>query len=224
MACSGQKTLKGYNDLQTLHPVLAAEWNYEKNIGMAPESFTAHSGRKVWWVCSSGHEWQATIASRTKGIGCPFCSGRYAVKGKSDLLTVNPTLATEWNYERNIGLTPAEILPNSNKKVWWKCKQGHEWQATVADRTTGINCPYCSGRYVIKGKNDLATINPTLADEWHYEKNDGLIPEKFTAHSGRKVWWICSSGHEWQATIANRSRNRGNGCPICAKEKRKKSK
>ena len=37
----------------------------------------------------------------------------------------------------------------------------------------------------------------------------------------KKVWWKCSKGHEWQAAIG--SRNRGSGCPECAREKRRKT-
>lgn len=203
-------------------PETAKEWNYEKNGKLKPESFTANSNKKVWWKCSKGHEWQAIIANRNKGIGCPYCSGRYAVKGETDLQTINPTLAKEWDFEKNDGLTPVEVTPNSGKKVWWKCSKGHEWQATIADRNNGRGCPYCSGQKVLNGYNDLQTVNPTLANEWDYEKNDGLTPAEVMPNSGRKVWWKCSDGHEWQAAVGNR--NKGSGCPQCAREKRKSAK
>ena len=101
---------------------------------------------------------------------CPYCSDNKVLTGYNDLQTVNPALAKEWNYEKNNGLTPAEISPNSGKKVWWKCDKGHEWQATINSRNSGCKCPYCSGKLVIKGENDLQTVNPTLAKEWNYEK------------------------------------------------------
>ena len=212
-------TEKG-NSLLFSNPTLAKEWNYEKNGNLKPENFLANSNKKVWWKCSKGHEWQATINSRNKGNGCTYCSGRYAVKGENDLQTVNPTLAKEWNYEKNNELTPMDVMPNSNKKVWWKCGEGHEWQATIVDRNSGKGCPYCSCRYAVKGKNDLQTVNPALAKEWNYEKNNELTPMDVLPNSSKKVWWKCGNGHEWQAIIANR--NKGSGCPICAKEKRKK--
>ena len=218
--CSGKKVLKGYNDLQTVNPALAKEWNYEKNNGLTPTEVTPNSNKKAWWRCSQGHEWVVTINNRTNGNGCPYCSGRYIVKGENDLQTVNPTLAKEWNYEKNNGLTPTDVTANSNKKVWWKCSQGHEWQATIANRNYGTGCPYCSGRYAIKGKNDLQTVNPTLAKEWNYEKNNGFSPSEVTPNSNKKVWWRCSQGHEWQAIIQDR--NKGRGCPICRKNKKRK--
>jgi hypothetical protein len=101
--------------------------------------------------------------------------------------------------------------------VWWKCSKGHEWEAVIAHRNNGSGCPYCAGKKVLKGYNDLKTINPDLAKEWNWEKNGDLKPENVTANSGKKVWWKCSKGHEWQVAIA--SRNYGNGCPICKSER-----
>jgi len=216
--CAGKKVLKNYNDLQTANSTLAKDWNYEKNNGLTPADVTPNSHKKVWWKCSKGHEWQAIIVNRNKGNGCPYCAGQMVIKGENDLRTVNPALANEWNFEKNNGLTPMDVLPNSNKKVWWKCRKGHEWQAPINGRNAGRGCPYCSGRNVIKGKNDLQTINPTLAKDWNYEKNNGLTPADVMPNSDKKVWWICDKGHEWQAIIGNR--NKGNGCPYCSGRKK----
>ncbi len=147
------------------------------------------------------------------GRNCPYCSNQKILKGSNDLATVNPKLASEWNYEKNGDLKPEDFFANSSKKVWWKCSKRHEWQATINNRNNGRGCPYCAGQKVVKGKNDLSTINPKLANEWNYEKNGDLKPEDFFANSSKKVWWKCSKGHEWQATINNR--NKGRGCPIC---------
>ena len=216
--CSGRYIIKGKTDLQTVNPSLAKEWNYERNNELKPADVAPNSNQKVWWLCCEGHEWQARVQDRNSGQRCPYCSGRYVVKGKNDLLTVNPALATEWNYEKNIELTPADVKPNSNKKVWWKCNNGHEWQAKIQGRNRGLGCPYCAGQKVIKGENDLQTINPTLAKQWNHEKNTGLSPTEVLPGSDKKVWWVCHQGHEWQATINNRKN--GRGCPYCAGRKK----
>ena len=67
---------------------------------------------------------------------------------------------------------------------------------------------------LIKGKNDLATINPRLAKEWHPTKNHDLSPFDVTSGSGKKVWWLCPLGHEYQATIRDRHSD-NTQCPIC---------
>ena len=215
--CNSQKELKGYNDLSTINPDLAKEWNYEKNGDLKPDMVMANSGKQVWWKCNKGHEWEAIICSRNTGNICPYCAWQKVLKGYNDLSTINSKLAKEWNYKKNNDLTPSEISANSKLKVWWKCNKGHEWEASVYNRNRGNSCPYCSGRQVISGYNDLLTINSELVKEWNYEKNGDLKPDRVKANSGKKVWWKCNKGHEWQATISNR--NNGRDCPICRNKK-----
>ncbi len=199
------------------NPTLMAEWNWEKNndLGLDPKMLTCGSGKKVWWKCSKGHEWQATIANRKNGNGCPYCSNQRVLIGYNDLTTINPTLAKEWNYEKNGDLKPYDVVPNSNKKVWWKCSKGHEWQTAIVNRQK-TNCPYCSGKRVIEGENDFKTIHPELMEEWDFEKNINVNPSKIMSSIALKVWWKCSKGHEWKARI--NYRHKGTGCPICASE------
>ena len=203
------------NSIMLSNPEVALEWNYIKNGNMKPENFAANSPKRVWWKCSKGHEWQATISSRNKNHGCPYCSGRYPIVGESDLKTVNPQLAKEWNYEKNIEAKPENYTASSGKKVWWICKEGHEWDATIASRNSGVGCPYCSSNKLLIGYNDLQTVNPKLANEWNYDKNNGLTPTEVFPNSDKRVWWKCDCGHEWQSTVGHR--NKGRGCPKCAR-------
>lgn len=205
------------NSLISSNPTLAKEWNYEKNGNLKPELLSSNSRKIIWWICQEGHEWQSSINHRTNGTNCPYCSGQKVLEGYNDLSKINPVLAKEWNYDKNGDLIPENITANSGKKVWWKCKNGHEWQAKIYSRNNGSKCPYCSGRYAIKGKNDLQTINPNLAKEWNYIKNGGLTPIDVLPNSHKKVWWKCKNGHEWQATIDHR--NNGRGCPYCSGRK-----
>ena len=132
------------NSILISSPLIAQEWNYSKNKHLKPENFTAGSSKCVWWICKHGHEWKAPIYSRKNGNGCPYCSGHNILVGENDLLTVNPSLASEWNYEKNNGLMPTEVMAGSDKKVWWKCNKGHEWQATIYNRSNGRGCPECA--------------------------------------------------------------------------------
>ena len=215
--CSGRYSIKGKNDLKTINPTLAEEWNYEKNTGLTPMDILPSSNKKVWWKCPKGHEWVTSVANRSKGNGCPYCSNKIVLKGENDLETVDPTLAKEWNYIKNGNLKPNDFSSNSGQKVWWKCDEGHEWQATIDSRNNGHGCPFCAGQKALKGENDLQTVNPTLAKEWNYEKNNGLTPMDVLPSSNKKVWWKCKKGHEWQSSIKNR--NKGVGCPVCNSER-----
>ena len=124
-----------------------------------------------------------------------------------------PCLMSEWDFQKNIGVYPEKITIGSNKKVWWKCVNGHEWQATINNRSNSRGCPYCSNRRVLVGYNDLKTTAPHLALEWNNEKNFPLTPENVMRGSGKKVWWICPNGHEYQASVMHRWN--GTNCPIC---------
>ncbi len=126
-----------------------------------------------------------------------------------------PHLVAQWDADKNGYLTPAIVRPQSHKKVWWKCDQGHSWQAAVYVRAAGSRCPYCSGRKVLPGFNDLATTHPHLAPEWHPDKNLGLTPQHISCGYKQMVWWRCDKGHEWQASPAARG-NMASGCPVCA--------
>lgn len=209
--------IRGKTDLKTRFPAVAGQWDYERNTGLTPADVQPASMKKIWWKCEKGHSWHAAVYSRTAGAGCPFCSGNRLNPGVNDLLTVAPQLAAQWDYEKNNGLKPENVAGQTAMKVWWRCEKGHSWQAVVSSRTAGKGCPYCAGRKVMSGFNDLATANPELALEWNYEKNGRLLPGSITGNSHRKVWWTGSCGHSWEASVANR--NRGCGCPYCCGKK-----
>lgn len=209
------------------YPELLAEWNYAKNTGLDPQAIRHRTKIRAWWKCQQGHEWQALVGNRTHGSGCPICVTSTRVQKRmaslvtmaGSLATSNPILAEEWHPIKNGDLKPADVTPSSNKKVWWSCVKGHEWQASVANRSShASSCPYCSGRRVITGVNDLATIAPWLSAEWHRTLNGNLSPADVKAGSDKKVWWQCAYGHEWMATI--NARYWGNGCPVCDKIRR----
>jgi DNA-directed RNA polymerase subunit RPC12/RpoP len=205
------KPSKTYN-LSVVNPGLASEWNLVKNGHLKPEDITPGSGKKIWWICKKAHEWQAVVANRTNGNGCPYCSGRRVTKDNC-LKTKNPSIARQWHPVKNGDLTPEDVTPGSHKKIWWVCEKGHEWQASVKNRNYGRGCPYCSGKRVNQ-ENCLKTKNPSLARQWHPLKNRDLTPEDVTTGSNKKVWWLCAKSHEWKEVIA--SRNKGVGCPYCA--------
>ncbi len=75
--CTGQKAIKGENDIETTHPEILDSWDYEKNADINPSDFMAGSNRKVWWKCPLGHTWKASVSKRTNGTGCPHCYFEY---------------------------------------------------------------------------------------------------------------------------------------------------
>jgi hypothetical protein len=215
--CAVRKTGK-HSNLSALHPELASQWHPTKNGELTPANVTPSSSKKVWWFCKKGHEWQAVIANRSIGSGCPYCAGKKASK-EYNLSVIRPELASQWHPTKNRDVTPDKVAPSSAKKVWWICDKGHEWQAVIGNRSNGTGCPYCAGKKATREHN-LSTIQPGTASQWHPAKNGTLTPDKVTPVSHKKVWWVCDKGHEWQASVA--SRHSGSGCPYCAGKKASK--
>ena len=194
--------------------MLMSEWNYEKNGNLKPEQITSGSHKIVWWKCKKNHEYEMSVKQKTYGQTCPYCCNRRVLVGYNDLQTTNPNIAKEWHPTKNGNLTSQQVTHGSGKKVWWQCsKCGYEWKTSVLNRTKGRNCPLCSNKVVVYGKNDLATTHPEIAKEWHPTKNNNLKPEQFSHGSREKIWWKCPFGHEYESTIANRTN--GTNCPIC---------
>ena len=214
--------LKERGSFEDKYPDIAKEWHPTKNGDLKPSDVSCGSHREVWWLCKHGHEWKTILKDRIRSNGCPYCQNKSVLKGFNDLTTVNPKLASEWNYDKNDNLTPYDVLAKSNKKVWWLGKCGHEWQATIYERANGTNCPYCSNEKLLTGFNDLETRNPELLKDWDYEENGNLKPCDIIYSTNRKVFWKCSEcGNKWSANVYTRTK--GTGCPKCGIVKRTKS-
>jgi len=209
--CIGRKIYEK-NCLSTTHPELIKEWDFSKNI-ISPNDISFGSHKRVWWKCKSKHEWRVSINNRTShNYGCPYCTNRKVCEDNC-LETNFPKIAKEWNYNKNGDLTPKNVIFGSGKKVWWKCKSGHEWKTTIVNRTRlKNNCPYCCNQKVCND-NCLSTTHPEFLKEWNYIKNK-LSPYDVVAGSSKKIWWICKCGHEWRATLKNRT-NKNRSCIKC---------
>ena len=220
--CFGRYAIPGETDLATTHPYILKFWSDRNKL--SPTEVTAGSHRKALWECEKGHVWEAVIVSVALGsCGCPYCAGKKAIPGETDLATLRPDLMKQWDSEKNT-LNPGEVTVASHDKAWWKCELGHSWQAMVFSRTReqSARCPYCTGRKVLPGFNDLATLKPELAEQWYQPLNGELKPENVTLGSNKKVWWQCREGHVWQAFIYARAKKNGTGCPVCAGTVRRK--
>ena len=210
--CSSARVVSGINDLSTLKPELTSEWSEKNKIKPTEVSIGSH--KKVIWKCKLGHEWAATVKSRTiNKTGCPYCSHNKVLAGFNDLATVLPEVAAEWS-DRN-EKKPTEVTAFANSKAWWKCATcGYEWNTLISTRSYGSKCPCCSGYVLVKGRNDLKTTHPNIAEEWS-EQNFPLQPDEVNAKSRKNIWWHCNQcGNEWKSVI--NARVKGTVCPVCA--------
>ena len=210
-----------------VHPELVDEWDFTANQeqGWSPETTTARSSRRVWWICRTcSHRWIATPNNRSRGNGCQKCGveRRRKVRQKppseKSLATLYPRAAQDWHPTKNKPDTPKDVYAKSEVPRWWRCQQGHEEFTPPKRRVKGVGdggCTVCGGRTVLAGFNDLATTYPHIAELWDTERNDalGIKVTEVSAGSMRNVWWTCSAGHSTQQTVKTRVRSAG--CSRC---------
>ncbi len=136
------------------NPDLMSAWDWEKNNAeqIYPENYASGSRQKAWWICKKGHSYQSRIAHKKEGHMCPYCSGRLAIPGETDLATLYPSIASEWDYKKNFPTTPNIVKPMCNDAAWWVCDKGHSYSSVIANRVSeGSGCPYCSNKKVLAG-------------------------------------------------------------------------
>jgi hypothetical protein len=135
-APNNARVLPGFNDLATSHPEIARQLVDQE----LATRLVAMSNRRLQWICDLGHDWTAQVSARAQGRGCPYCSNQKAWPGFNDLLTSHPGLAAEL-VQPELG---AVLLAGSNRKVQWRCTNGHVWTAKVNYRASGYGCPECT--------------------------------------------------------------------------------
>tara|TARA_B100000315_G_C14571127_1_gene585569 strand:+ start:82 stop:2586 length:2505 start_codon:yes stop_codon:yes gene_type:complete len=217
--CSNRRIGYG-NDFSSTHPKLASEWHPTKNKNLRPSEVSFGSSRKVWWLCNKGHNYKQSIGERTGGkkLACPYCSGKKLGYG-NDFAALYPKLVKEWHPTKNGSLKPEKIRHGSPRNVWWICPKGHSYQRVVGHRTNlGYGCVFCSKRQTVLGYgNDLKSMHPDIAKDWHPSKNGELSPERVLSKSKQKAWFKCSKGHDYYQEIYYLTK--GHGCPYCSGRK-----
>lgn len=211
------------------NPKLAAEWHPTKNGSLKPDQFLVSSSKYVWWLGSCGHEWQAKISNRNRGKGCPICN-QYVVTSDNNLAALYPNIAAEWHPTKNGKLKPDDVLPGSNKKVWWLDEEGNEWESTIntrvryksgAPQKRGIRSIETRLQKRLEREGSVFDNYPKLFDYWDSDKNKNIDYKKLLKGSHVVVWWKCPKcGFSFQKEIRHEVEKYINGapCPKCIKQ------
>ena len=161
--CTGRKASPEQNCLAKQFPMLAVEWDSEKNAPLTPQDVTPGSHKLIWWRCQNGHSYRTAVKTRVQGSGCPYCVRKNVLPEETSLAAEYPALAKEWDAAKNAPLAPNQVLSGSRRKVWWTCANGHSWRAAEFSRTSlGTGCPVCTGKQALAGKTTSRRCIPTL--------------------------------------------------------------
>jgi hypothetical protein len=111
------KRLKKNSSLFEIAPNLVKEWHPTTNGDLTPRSVKIGYPKKVWWICSEGHEWQTTIKCRLKLNDCPLCE-KDAAKKKTDLSISSPTIGKNYRNNRRFKTKGTAVIEVPNSGHW----------------------------------------------------------------------------------------------------------
>lgn len=189
------------NCFATTHPELVKQWNYNKNGNLTPFKIVSGSNKRVWWRDEKGHEWQASANARTlRHTRCPYCANQKACNDNC-LAILFPEIAAEWHPTKNGNLTPYDVMAGSDNKVWWQCKNGHEYLSSIGGRTgkCQCGCPICNES---KGEKNIAKIfeklNIRFKRQWRFKscKNILSLPFDFVVKTNNGIKIIEYQGEQ----------------------------
>ena len=165
--CTNRALLKGYNDLQTMYPDIAREWDYGNN-DRNPSDIKACENYVAHWKCQlCGYNWKTNVKNRIyNNTGCPKCSKEKSIENRRNIQVAKtgglernyPHLFADWDYELNKEVNPYSVNLRDKRKFWWKCREEeHSYEATISHRISNEACVYCSNRKLLIGFNDVRT-------------------------------------------------------------------
>ena len=218
-------------NISRLDPALQQQWDHAANAHIGKVDIAPTIRRKVWWICDQCpdghlHRWEACVKERTRGTGCPQCSGHKVCKHNS-LSTKAPLVAAQWDYEANDG-SPDSVSAQSHQLLGWHCGAcGHKWSRTPNRRVkANPGCPMCAKHTRKKHPTFAECQDPqgrVLLAEWDHERNaaQGNFPQNTRMRSVKQIFWLCTKcpagqQHSWSAAASSRYGRIKAGCPCCA--------
>ena len=126
-----------------------------------------------------GHIFERIPSNLYKNTGCPEC------------LRLSKFISNEEFIFRLSGIGSGVIALDEyqgvNTPIRFQCSKGHIWSAKPASILNGTGCPYCAGKKVLVGYNDMWTTRPDIAELLN-NPDDGY---KYTCSSGIELEFKC---------------------------------
>lgn len=166
-----KKLLSGFNDLETLYPEVAKQWNSERNSFPASKIRHTVSHQTYWWKCNKGHEWMASPRNRTvMKSQCPECSSKMG-RGEKELRDYIQNLGfTTILHSRKI-ISPYEIdiyIPELKIGIEFN---GYYWHSDdVIQNSRGISAYEYHSTKLALATNQNLTLLFIWQDDWVLNK------------------------------------------------------
>lgn len=192
---------------------------WSKKNELEPQQVSISNGTKYWFDCNiCCHEYQQTPASKTKGNGCPYCSG-YKLCGVINCLFCLPKSCYKYKeiWNRKNELEPHKVSISNGTKYWFNCNICyHTYEQSPATKTKGHGCPYCSNQKLC-GDINCSFCLPKSCNIYYkkWSKKNMLQAHQVSISNSKKFWFNCQDcEHEYYQSLSNKTNN-NRDCPFC---------
>lgn len=199
-------------------------WDYKLNKDIDPWGLPKASNKTVWIKCQKRDyhgSYSILVCDFYKGIRCPYCH-MIKIHKLDSLGTVYPKSVEVWSDKNEI--SPYEVAPMSNKKMWFKCDSGKhedylsfvyhvvernfecaqcriEYESSFLQKKVNQYLDLLGYTYYNENKCSIIATNPETNRKLPYDteviiNNNNLIIEVM----GGQHYYICS----WHVNIAKR--------------------
>jgi hypothetical protein len=175
-----------------------------------------------WFRCKKGHTFeQLPTKLLSAGHWCPTCS--YEERAEMQRLGIE---AARKAAEEMGGECLAKEFKNAKQKAWWRCEEGHEWEAKFTSIIHGGTwCPECWDiRRRGPREEPMSEARPLGIEDCQAlaARHNGLCLTGYYVNHMHEMAWRCERKHEWMASL-HKMEQRENFCVECYEIDRKQA-
>jgi very-short-patch-repair endonuclease len=187
----------------------AACWHITKNGVVKPRDVFKSSGKKYWFTCDNGHDFDTQLNNVTNNRNwCPSCHQKPSYEQS---FASNEERAACWHATKNGKVKPRDVFKSApNKKYWFTCDNNHDFDIRLNDVTGGH---WCSSCHQTPSYEQSFASNEKRVACWHITKNGDVKPRDVFKSSRKKYWFTCDNGHDFDIRLNHVTG--GNWCPSC---------
>jgi very-short-patch-repair endonuclease len=198
-----------------------------KNGDVKPKDVSICNGEKYWFDCDKcSHDFDAIIASITKGGWCPYCHHLKRCDANDCMFCFNNSFASHekekyWS-SKNGNIKPKNVFKSTHKKYWFDCdKCSHSFETALCKINMGRWCPYCVNKKMCFNDDCDDCFNKSFASQpkskYLSEKNGDVNPRNIFKSVANKYWFDCDKcSHDFETSLNDVSGIRGHWCPYCS--------
>ena len=204
----------------------------DKNSDVKPRHVFKSSGKKYWFNCNCGHQFESDLCGITglQSSWCSYCANKQLCDYKECKPCFNKSFASHekskyWS-DKNSDVKPIQVFKSSGNKYWFNCDCGHEFESDLC-HITGMNrwCPYCANKQLCEKEGCPSCFEKSFASheksKYWSAKNGDVKPRHVFKSSGNKYWFNCDCGHEFNSKLCHIT-GMNCWCSICVNKTEKK--